>query len=99
MRSKLVAIIFVCACSSASPPIDGGGDAQSDAPIDSANDVDAGGCVVQTCGGTVSLYYGQTIPRGDDCNTDTCSWKGGGGLSICGCSYTVDCSCPDASDQ
>jgi hypothetical protein len=73
-----------------------GVDAQSDAPSDAATDADAGGCVVQTCTGTVSLYLGQTIPRGDICNAETCSWQGGGGFSTCGCSFVVDCPCPDA---
>jgi hypothetical protein len=101
MRSCLFVIVFVmCACSSTSGPYDAGSDAQSDAtPSDAtsdATDADSGGCVVQTCNGTVSLYLGQTIPYGDDCNAETCSWKGGGGLSMCGCTYISGCSCPDA---
>ena len=98
MRLRLFAIVFTCACSSSSPASDAGLDAQSDAATsDAASDADAGGCVVQTCSGPVSLYFGQTIPYGDTCNAATCSWKGGGGLSMCGCSFVSGCDCPDAS--
>jgi hypothetical protein len=92
----IFAIFFTCACSSPSPSSDAGVDAQTDATNDAAIDADAGACVVQTCNGTFSLYLGQTIPYGDTCNAESCSWKGGGGLTTCGCTFIVDCPCPDA---
>lgn len=97
MRFLFTVFVCFCACSSTSPPSDAGIDAQPDAPSDASPDTtaDAGGCVVQTCSGTVSLYLGQTIPRGDTCGAETCSWQGGGGLTTCGCSYVSDCPCPD----
>lgn len=104
VRREALALSFVLpwvACSSTPTQTsdDGGIDAQSTDASDAVSDAQDGGCVVQTCNGVMSLFLGQTVPYGDGCG-DTCSYKSaGGGLTLCGCSYTVDCPCPDGGDQ
>jgi hypothetical protein len=89
-----------CSSSSSSSPagaIDAAAD--SEAASDAAPDVagcESQACCVMTCSGMVALSPGETIPMGDTCGANTCSFQSSGGLGTCGCNYENGCDCPDS---
>jgi hypothetical protein len=88
--------IASCSSSSAPPGDEGGVDAQTADVLDAYDEPFV--CVVQTCSGSVTLKPNQTIPVGDTCG-NTCSYKPGGGITACECTFVSGCDCLDAGDQ